>query len=123
MLVLAEPHRAAALARDAAAIELAGNGALALAHHVIDRRRDRSQQPRLLALRHLRMEAAGEFLGDEAGRQLAGAPARMRHQRGEERHVVADAVDVERVERFAPARRSPARGVGAWVTSLAIIGS
>ena len=45
------------------------------------------------------VEAVGKFLGDEAGRQLAGAPTRMRHQRREERNIVADAVDDEGVER------------------------
>ena len=45
------------------------------------------------------MEAVGKFLGDEAGRKAARLPARMRHQGREERDVVADAVDHERIER------------------------
>ncbi len=69
------------------------------------------------------LKAVREFLGDEAGRKPPLAPALMRHQGGEERDVVADAVDGEGVERRAPARRSPRARVGAWVTSLAIIGS
>ena len=53
-------------------------------------------------------------------------PARQRgccHQRGEERDVVADALDGEGVERVAPARRSPPRASAHGCTSLAIIGS
>ena len=68
------------------------------------------------------VEAVREFLGDEAGRKLAGAPARMRHQRREERDVVADAVDREGIERFG-LRVDRGSRVGACVTSLAIIGS
>ena len=46
-----------------------------------------------------RRKALRKFLGDEAGGKLALAPARMVHQRRQERNVVADAVDIERVER------------------------
>ena len=46
-----------------------------------------------------RGKALGEFLGDEAGRQIARAPALVLHQRGQEGNVVADAVDDEGVER------------------------
>ena len=42
------------------------------------------------------VEALGIFLGDEAGGDLAGAEARVLHQRGEEIDIVADAVDLER---------------------------
>ena len=69
------------------------------------------------------MEAVGELLGDEAGRQLAGAPARMRHQRRQERNIVANAVDDEGIERVGLRVDRLASRVGAWVTSLAIIGS
>ena len=71
----------------------------------------------------MRMEAVGEFLGDEAGREFAGAPARMRHQRRQERNIVADAVDDEGVERVGLRVDRLLRAWRAWVTSLAIIGS
>ena len=45
------------------------------------------------------VEAFGIFLGDEAGRDVAVAEARVLHQRGEEIDIVADAVDHELVER------------------------
>ena len=51
------------------------------------------------------------------------APARMLHQGGEEGNVVLDAVDEEGVERIGLGRSMAASRVGAWVTSLAIIGS
>ena len=47
------------------------------------------------------MKAAWKFLGDEAGRKLPRLPARMRHQRGEKRYIVADTVDHEGIERIA----------------------
>ena len=46
-----------------------------------------------------RLEAALEFLGDEAGGKPALAPARVLHQRGQERDVVLDPVDDEGIER------------------------
>ena len=49
--------------------------------------------------RRARLEAALEFLGDEAGREAPFAPARMLHERGQEGDVVLDAVDDEGVER------------------------
>ena len=41
----------------------------------------------------------GKLLGDEAGGKIAAAPARMIHQRRQERNVVTDAVDVEGIKR------------------------
>ena len=76
------------------------------------RRRRRSPQASL-ALRAVgvgALKAVGKLLGDEGGREPPLAPARMRHQRGEEGNVVADAVERERVERIRPWRRSPRRG-------------
>ena len=120
---VAKPHGAAALARHLAAGHLAGDAALALAQHVVDRGGDRGDRFGHRACRRHRMEAVGKLLGDEAGREPARPPARMLHQRRKERNVVADAVDDEGIERVRPARRSRRRAVGAWVTSLAIIGS
>ena len=70
-----------------------------------------------------RLETVRKFLRDEAGRQPALAPARMLHQRRQERHVVLDAVDHEFVERIGHRidRRKPGRAPRC--TSLAIIGS
>ena len=67
------------------------------------------------------VESVGIFLGDEAGRE-SPAEARVLHQRREEIDIVADAVDLERVERL-DLRVDRASRVGAQVISLAIIGS
>ena len=98
-LLAVEPDRAAALALHDAAAHLARDLPLALAEHVIDGGADRGNATCDLAFRHAHGKALREFLGDEAGREPAFAPARMVHQRRQERDVVADAVDVERVER------------------------
>ena len=90
-----EPDRAAALALHGATDHLAGNLPLAFAEHVIDGGGDRGQPTRDLAFRRTRREPVRKFLGDEAGGKLALAPARMAHQRREERNVVPDTVDVE----------------------------
>ena len=47
----------------------------------------------------LRRKPLWKFFGDETGRELALAPARMVHQRRQERNVVPDAVDIEGIER------------------------
>ena len=98
-LVALEPHRAAALALHRTADHLAGNLPLALAEHVIDRGADRGEPPRDLAFRRTRGKPPRKLLRDEAGGKIALAPARMVHQRRQERNVVADAVDIERIER------------------------
>src|SRR4051812_23863033 len=97
--VAIQPHRAAAFALHQTSGQLAGNLALAFAEHVVDGSTDRSEPPRDLAFRRTRGKAFWEFLGDEAGGKLALAPAWMVHQRRQERNVVPDAVDVERVQR------------------------
>src|SRR6185437_6257283 len=94
-----EPHRPAALALHQPSIKLAGNLPLALAKHMIDRGTDRSEPAGHLAFRRTGGESSGEFLGNEAGRQVALAPARMMHQRRQERDVVTDAVDIKSIER------------------------
>ncbi len=55
-----------------------------------------------------------KFLGDESGGELAGAPARMLHDRREKRDVVANALDGEGVERVGLSvdRGKPGLGVG-----------
>jgi hypothetical protein len=58
------------------------------------------------------LEAFRIFLGDEAGRNLAGAETRMLHQRGQEIDIVADPFDDERVQRLhLKADRLLARGL------------
>src|ERR1700730_17866494 len=93
--VTVQPHRAATLALYGAAGQLAGNLPLAFAEHVIDRSRDRSQPACDLAFRDPNREPLRELLGNKAGRKIALAPARMKHQRRQERNVMADTVDVE----------------------------
>ena len=77
---------------------LPGNLPLSFIGDVIDEGRDGGDEMRGFALRLRRDEAIGIFFRDEAGRQSARAPARLLHDRGEERNVVADAVDREAVE-------------------------
>jgi hypothetical protein len=72
------------------AVQLSGNLPLALAEHMIDRGANGGQPPRDLAFRRLRGKALWKFFGDEAGGKLALAPARMVHQRRQERNVVPD---------------------------------
>ena len=68
------------------------------------------------------VEAFGIFLGDEAGGEFARAEARVLHERGEEIDVVAEAVDLEGVER-GDLRVDRLVAGRAQVISLAIIGS
>ena len=97
---LAQQDHAVALEADELGVaHLARDAALALVEEVVDRRRDRRQAPRGLALRRRRLEPARELLGDEARGQPPLAPARVLHQGGQERNVVADALDREGVER------------------------
>ena len=65
-----------------------------------DRSRNRSQHCLLVGIRLDRMKTIRILLRNETGRQPSFAPARMAHQRGQERHVVLDAVDDETVERI-----------------------
>src|ERR1700722_5514875 len=97
--VALQPYRAAAFALYRTADHLAGNLPLAFPEHMVDRRPDRSQPPRDLAFGHPNRKSPGKFLRYESGGKIALAPARMIHQRGEERNVMADAVDVEGIER------------------------
>ena len=63
-----EPHRAAAFTRHRAAVQLAGNLALALAQNVIDSRGNRRDPVCGFAFRRARSEAFWEFFGDEPRR-------------------------------------------------------
>src|SRR6516162_4811799 len=89
-LLTVEPDGAAALALHDPAAELARNLPLALAQHVIDGGADGGDPPRDLAFGSARRKTLREFLCDEAGRQPPLAPARVIHQRRQERDVVAD---------------------------------
>ena len=93
-----------------------------IAAQELDRGRDRRKHRLVVVVRDDRRKAVRKFLGDEAGREPALAPARMPHQGGEERDVVLDAVDHEVVERLGHGVDRCER-VGAQVQSLAIIGS
>src|SRR5258705_12362740 len=97
--VALQPNRAAALALHQPAVQLAGNLPLALAQHMIDGRRNRRQPAGDLAFRRTNRKPSGKFLRYEAGGEIALAPARMMHQRRQERNVVTNAIDVERIER------------------------
>src|SRR3954451_5359280 len=90
-----QPYRAAALAGHQRADRLTGTLPLALAEHMIDGSADCREPARDLAFWCTNRKSLWEFLGDEAGRKITLAPARMIHQRREERNVVADSFDVE----------------------------
>ena len=66
---------------------------------MVDGDRHGRQDVEVLALRGARLEAALEFLGDEAGGEPPLAPARVLHERGQEGDVVLDPVDDEGIER------------------------
>ncbi len=93
--VALQPHCAAAFALHQTAVHLARNLPLAFAEHMIDRCRDRSQPARDLALRDTNRKSLRKLLGNKAGGKVALAPARMMHQRRQERNVMTDAIDVE----------------------------
>jgi hypothetical protein len=101
-----------------AVAELAEPGSI----HQLDGGGDRREDPQLGRVRLRAGKSARKLFGDEAGGQPAFPPTRMRHQGRKERDVVADAVDGERVSASAMASTAAAL-VGAWVQSLAIIGS
>src|SRR5260370_1619872 len=93
--VALQPYRAAALALHQPAVHLTGYLPLALAEHMIDGSRNRRQPAGDLAFRRTNRKPAGKFLRYEAGGKISLSPARLMHQRGEERDVVTDAIDVE----------------------------
>ena len=66
---------------------------------MVDRRRDTGDGTRHGAGRSGALETVGKFLGDEGGGELAGAPARMLHDRREKRNVVANTFDGEGIKR------------------------
>src|SRR6202012_6165301 len=98
-LMALQPHRAAALALHQPAVHLAGNPSLAFTKHAVDGGAHRRQPPRDLAFRGPLRNPFRKFLGDETGRQIALAPARMTHQRRQERDVGEDDIYRERIER------------------------
>src|SRR5262245_45922550 len=98
-LAAVKPDRAPALALHGPADHLARNLPLALAEHMIDRGTDCGQPPRDFAFRRMRGKPAWKLLCDEARREFSLAPAWMVHKRRQERNVVANAIDIKRVER------------------------
>ena len=81
------------------AVELVADLARARLPRRLDHRGDGGEVGDQLRVGRSALEAFRIFLGDEVGRDVAAAEARVLHQRGEEIDVVADAVDLERVER------------------------
>ncbi len=77
---------------------------------MIDRTSDRGERRQILAFgRRAAAKPSGNSSLMKPVEMLARAPARMLHHRGEERHVVLDAVDIEGVERRRTAHRSRRR--------------
>ena len=66
---------------------------------MIDRSRNGGHGVRHRAVRGRAFEPARKFLGDESRAQLAITPARVLHNGGKERNIVADALNGEGVER------------------------
>ncbi|KAF0160765.1 MAG: hypothetical protein FD160_4200, partial [Caulobacteraceae bacterium] len=91
--------------------KLIGDFHVALGAAPADRGRDRRQGARARCVGLGARETLGEFLGDQVGGKLPLGEARQLDQRGEERDVVAQPPDMERVERGAkPLRGLCARG-------------
>src|ERR1700728_2628990 len=111
VFVGSETDRAPPLARQRC-VQLPGNFALALAEQVIDRGGNAGDAAGSFARRRRSLEAAAKFLGDKSGGELAGAPARMLHDRREERNVMADALDGEGIERLGLRRERLEAGPG-----------
>src|SRR5208283_3036522 len=98
--LLAQKANAVALKLDRRAMaQLPGDLAFTLIADVVHQGRDARQLMRELARGLLRRKTARILFRYEARREHAGAPALVRHQRGEEGNVVANAVDDEAVER------------------------
>src|SRR6188472_934690 len=76
-LVAFQPYRAAALAPHRPARQLARNLPLALAEDVVDGSADRRQPAGDFPFGHANREPLGKLLGDEAGGEIAAAPAWM----------------------------------------------
>ena len=123
MLGIAEPHHAPALARHRGVRPLAGDAALALAQHVVDGGRDRRQRLRRLALRRDGAEAVGKFLGDEAGRELARPASAGCCISAARNGMLWRMPSMAKASSASACAAIAAARVGAWVTSLAIIGS
>jgi len=82
-------------------VHLLRDGAAALIAEMIDAGRHRDQGIAHLALRPRGLEALGKFLGNELGGKAPLLPSFVPHQHGQERDVVAEALDGEGVERAA----------------------
>src|ERR1700733_10758894 len=91
--VALQPYRAAAFALFPTADQLAGDLPLALAEHTVRWSPDPCRPPRDLAFGGANRKSPGKLLRYDTGRKIALAPARMIHQRGEERNVMTDPVD------------------------------
>src|SRR5215470_1501468 len=94
-----EPYRAQLLARNPPPSHLARDSSPALAEYMVDRSGNGRNGLGGCACRRRRGKAVGKLFGNESGRQFAGLPARMLHERRKKRNVVADAVNIEGVER------------------------
>ena len=121
MILATDPHHALARERQTTAELIADFRRAFVADHR-DHAADHRQVRHQLRVGRSAVEALGIFLGNEAGRDIARAEARVLHQRREEIDIVADAVDHEWSSASTCASIAASR-VGAQVTSLAIIGS
>src|SRR5262249_9724648 len=88
-LAIAEPQSALAFAGNALTIKLPRYAALALAQNVVDCGGDSRQYFTRLTLGCLRVKSPAKFFGNETGGEFSGLPAGMRHQRRQERAIMA----------------------------------
>src|SRR5262249_50880720 len=97
-LAIAEPQSALAFARDDLTIKLPRYAALALAQNVVNCGCYSGQYFTRLTLGCLRVKSPAKFFGNETGGEFSGLPAGMRHQRRQERDIMAGAVGAKSIE-------------------------
>src|SRR5262249_49271801 len=98
-LLRAQPHHAPPLARDRGSRPLTGDAALAFAEHMINCRGHRRKHARGGCIGNDGVKPVRVLLGEKSGGERSRRPTRVLHQRREERNIVPEALDGERIER------------------------
>ena len=111
---VADRHGPAGADRRHVARQLSRDAELDLDLAVLEHRRHRRQFPGRHRRQGIAVEAVRKLLGDVVGGQAPLAEPRLRHDRGEEAHVVLHPADVEGVQRrlHRAHRRVPVGAMG-----------